>query len=205
MTFLRLSILYIFICKISFGQSISIQPQLLPLNCSSPGLERPAYIMLHYVSQAVVNPSDPYSLPAILAIFKKYSVSAHYLIDREGQIFQLVAENRKAHHAGKGMLPNQPHTRNAMNSQSIGIELMGIGTAAEMAQLGLRAYDQIDSLHRGFTEAQYQALDTLLDQLCERYQLPKNRQTIVGHDAYAPERRGDPGQLFRWDKLQLAE
>lgn len=161
--------------------------------------------MLHYVSRAVSHPHDPYSLPAILDIFKKYRVSAHYLIDRTGVVHALVAENRKAHHAGKGILPNQPHTLNAMNSQSIGIELMGIGTAAEMALLGVTDYSKIDSLHHGFTQAQYLALDSLLDELCVRYKLPKNKKTIVGHDAYAPDRRGDPGQLFRWEMLRLEE
>ena len=53
----------------------------------------------------------------------KHKVSCHYLINRNGEIIQIVAENRIAWHAGKskwGKLDN-------LNKKSIGIELVNKG------------------------------------------------------------------------------
>lgn len=181
-----------------------IKPQLLPSYCSAPRTGTVTHVMLHYISNALQKPTAPYELPAILDIFIKYKLSAHYLIGRDGTIYQLVPHNRAAFHAGKGRLPHPPHHENALNSRSIGIEIMAIGTAAEMALLGVKHYDAISETDKGFTEAQYVALNQLLNKL--EKELPdfkKSQQTVVGHDAYAPARRGDPGQLFEWEKLQL--
>jgi N-acetyl-anhydromuramyl-L-alanine amidase AmpD len=185
-------------------QAQEIKTQLLPPHCSAPRTGTVTHVMLHYISNALQKPEAPYELPAILDIFVKYKLSAHYLIGRDGTIYQLVPHNRTAFHAGKGRLPHPPHHDNALNSRSIGIEMMAIGTAAEMALLGVKHYDDIAETDKGFTEAQYMALNQLLDQL--EKELPdfkKNQHTVVGHDAYAPTRRGDPGELFDWEKLQL--
>lgn len=160
--------------------------------------------MLHYISNALLKPEAPYELAAIIDIFVKYKLSAHYLIDRDGNIYQLVPHNRVAFHAGKGRLVHAPHHENALNSRSIGIEMMAIGTASEMVLLGVKKYEWINEADKGFTEAQYEALKQLLDKI--EKELPdfqKSLKTVVGHDAYAPTRRGDPGQLFEWEKLQL--
>ncbi len=176
----------------------------LPLKCSATRTGTITHVMLHYISNALQKPESPYELDAIINIFEKYTLSAHYLIDREGNIYQLVPHNRVAFHAGKGRLPHPPHHENALNARSIGIEIMAIGTASEMALLGVRNYDALDATNIGFTEAQYIALNQLLEQL--EQELPdfkRSRKTVIGHDAYAPTRRGDPGQLFDWEKLQL--
>ena len=54
---------------------------------------------------------------------KKYKVSCHYLIDRKGQILQMVDENKVAWHAGKSRWKNQKN----LNKNSIGIELINKG------------------------------------------------------------------------------
>lgn len=185
-----------------YGQEIRQKP--LPPHCSATRSGTVTHVMLHYISNALVKPEAPYELPAIIDIFVKYKLSAHYLIARDGTIYQLVPHNRVAFHAGKGRLPHPPYHENTLNSRSIGIEIMAIGTEAEMALLGVKNYQAIQEHDKGFTEAQYEALNQLLGKL--EKELPdfkKNKHTVIGHDVYAPSRRGDPGQLFDWEKLQL--
>jgi len=160
--------------------------------------------MLHYTSNALENPTNPMDLDKVLSIFKRYKVSAHYLIDRDGRVYRLVSENRIAFHAGKGVLSHDSSTQNALNGQSIGIELMAVGTASEMQKLGVINYQLIPESAIGFTEAQYQSLKQLLIELAGRHpDFKPNCLQVVGHDAYAPARRGDPGLLFDWQKLDL--
>lgn len=140
----------------------------------------------------------------VFSIFKRYKVSAHYLIDRDGTIYSLVAENRIAYHAGKGVLAYDSTTLNLMNGQSIGIELMAVGTASEMQKLGVINYQLIPGNAIGFTAAQYESLKCLLLELSARHPaLQLNCEQVIGHDAYAPDRRGDPGLLFDWQKLEM--
>lgn len=83
--------------------------------------------------------------------------SAHYLIGREGEVWQLVEEKYEAWHAGHSMLDGRSHC----NKWTLGIELVGNNTS-------------------GFSKPQYQALTALLLVLENRYQFP--RKNIVGHD-----------------------
>ncbi|MBN1210102.1 MAG: N-acetylmuramoyl-L-alanine amidase, partial [Myxococcaceae bacterium] len=51
----------------------------------------------------------------------KSEVSAHYMIDRDGTIYQLVNDSKRAWHAGKGELHGVPTD---VNGRSIGIEIV---------------------------------------------------------------------------------
>ncbi len=188
------------------GEVLSITEKRLPDYCSAPRTKAVRYVMLHYTSNALQNPSHPMEVDKVLDIFKRYKVSAHYLIDRDGSIYSLVAENRIAFHAGKGVLKHDSSTQNVLNGQSIGIELMAVGTASEMQKLGVINYQLIPESAIGFTEAQYQSLKQLLTALAERHpEFECNKRQVIGHDSYAPDRRGDPGSLFDWQKLELAD
>ena len=81
--------------------------------------------------------------------------------------------------------------------------MMAIGTKEEMSSiLPVAHYDSIPQSHIGFTEAQYQSLDNLINDIVERYPAIKHdRVHIVGHDEYAPDRKSDPGSLFDWSKI----
>lgn len=59
-------------------------------------------------------------------------VSTHYIIDRQGQIYRLIPEERAAWHAGKGTWGQDERYTNRMNQYAIGIELLGMGTQEEM-------------------------------------------------------------------------
>jgi len=101
-------------------------------------------------------------------------VSAHFLIRRDGALFQFVPCHRRAWHAG---LSNW-RGRERCNDFSIGIELEGC--------------DELP-----FEEAQYQALTQLLSVLKRSYP----RADIAGHADIAPGRKTDPGPRFDWKRL----
>ena len=107
-------------------------------------------------------------------------VSAHYLVHENGQIVQLVAEDKRAWHAGKS------HWRGItdINSASIGIEIVNPGH-----EFGYRPFldEQIDSVVR------------LVSEIKDRHQI--TRGNIVGHSDIAPARKRDPGELFPWHRL----
>ncbi len=158
------------------------------------------YIMIHAISDAAANPRNPYDVTRIRSIFDEYGVEAHYLIDREGTIYQFVQDDRIARHAGAGTWNNEPRLTNAMNRYSIGIELMGVGTREEMKDvIGPLANTLVKSADRGYTEAQYLALDLLLHHLQALYQIPAEK--IISHQAYDPGRKWDPGELFDWTRI----
>jgi len=154
------------------------------------------------------NPKNPHVVEDVAQLLLRYGVSAHYIIDRNGVIYMSVPENFVAFHAGRGALEDFPHVENRLNHYSIGIELLGIGTFEEMSvivpTLTQEEYDQIPSIHIGFTDAQYTALNMLInDILLRNPSITPNRHHIIGHDEYATGRRTDPGELFDWSRLEL--
>ncbi len=110
-------------------------------------------------------------------------VSAHYLIDEAGEVTPLVAENRRAWHAGVSCWAGERD----VNSRSIGIELVNPGH-----YLG----------YRRFPEAQMRALEVLAGEIVARHPIPSHR--ILGHSDVAPARKADPGELFDWRRLAEA-
>ena len=190
-----------------FIPKTEVAPKLLSDKCSRVRSSNASisHVMLHFCSNAVQKPENPYNLKDILTIFETYKVSAHYIIDREGVIHHLVNENRAAHHAGKGTLSHEAHRHNDLNGRSIGIEMMAIGTQDEMSKfISTSSYAKINKKDIGFTEAQYKSLDRLLKDIESRHtDISHDRKHVVGHDEYAPSRRSDPGSLFDWKKIGL--
>ncbi|HEX9462085.1 MAG TPA: N-acetylmuramoyl-L-alanine amidase [Alphaproteobacteria bacterium] len=107
-------------------------------------------------------------------------VSAHYVIEEDGRVFQLVPEERRAWHAGIAYWRGHRD----INGRSIGIELVNPGH-----EFGYRA----------FPKAQMTALEALARAIVKRRQIPA--RNVVGHADVAPERKEDPGELFDWERL----
>jgi N-acetylmuramoyl-L-alanine amidase len=107
-------------------------------------------------------------------------VSAHYLIDEDGSISRLVAEERRAWHAGLSCWAG----RRDINGASIGIELVNPGH-----EWG----------YRPFPEAQMAALETLARGILARHPIPARH--VLAHSDVAPQRKTDPGELFDWRRL----
>ena len=107
----------------------------------------------------------------------KSEVSAHYMVDRDGKIYQLVNDQKRAWHAGKGELHGVPTD---VNGRSIGIEIVNDGSGKTP-----------------FTDAQYKSLTQLVGYLKQEYKVPMNN--ILGHkDVAVPKgRKGDPAEQLR--------
>ncbi|HEV2562965.1 MAG TPA: N-acetylmuramoyl-L-alanine amidase [Rhizomicrobium sp.] len=107
-------------------------------------------------------------------------VSAHYTIDRDGEIYAHVPEARRAWHAGVSYWAGM---RN-VNACSIGIELVNPGH-----EFG----------YEPFAEPQMAALIDLASGILKRHPIPPHR--VLGHSDVAPARKQDPGELFSWAQL----
>ncbi|WP_127105864.1 N-acetylmuramoyl-L-alanine amidase [Pararhodobacter zhoushanensis] len=103
-------------------------------------------------------------------------VSAHYLIGRDGQLWQLVDEPLRAWHAGAGAWQG----RVDVNSRSIGIELDNDGQTPFSAPLMAR-------------------LEALLSGILARWSIPPSG--VIAHSDMAPARKIDPGPRFDWQRL----
>lgn len=107
-------------------------------------------------------------------------VSAHYVVEENGQVYQLVEEAKRAWHAGVSYWQGK---RN-LNGNSIGIELVNPG----------HEYG-----YREFTKAQYDSVIELCAGIKKKYKIEDIN--IIGHSDIAPERKQDPGELFDWELL----
>jgi AmpD protein len=105
-------------------------------------------------------------------------VSAHFLIERDGQVIQFVSCLARAWHAGVSCFDG----REGCNDFSLGIELEGTDTLA-------------------YTAAQYLALVALTQQLQAAWPAI-TVERICGHSDIAPGRKTDPGPAFDWARYR---
>jgi len=110
-------------------------------------------------------------------------VSAHYVIGEDGVLTSLVAEDRRAWHAGAAFWRGETD----INGRSIGVELVNPGH-----EFGYRDYP----------ERQMRALEDLAHDILSRHPIPA--RNIVGHSDVAPARKQDPGERFDWRRLASA-
>lgn len=137
------------------------------------GTQRPDLIVLHYTGMA-----DGASARARLCD-PSSEVSAHWLILEDGTAEALVAEDRRAWHAGAGSWRG----REDVNSHSIGIEIANPGD-------------------RPFAAAQMTVLEDLLRGVMARWGI--GPAGVIAHSDMAPGRKIDPGPRFDWRRLGLA-
>ncbi|NMH71813.1 N-acetylmuramoyl-L-alanine amidase [Bacillus sp. RO2] len=183
--------------------NLEMEEWLLPKKNSRVRGAPITHVMLHFTNNALRSPEDPYNMEEVYALFEEYEVSAHYMIDRDGEIYFMVPEERAAFHAGKGHLLNYQEYESGLNDYSIGIELLAIGTKEEMLSImPADVYDSISPSDIGYTDAQYASLKILLEDILKRNPLIQNdREHIIGHHEYAPVRKSDPGELFNWSRI----
>jgi len=124
-------------------------------------------------------------------IFEVYGVSSHYLIARDGTIYQLVPDEQVAFHAGDSKMP-EPDGREGVNKFSIGIELIATHPDDDPTVFSGQV--------AAYTSPQMDSLVELCAVLNRQYRIPI--RNIVGHDAIAPGRKKDPGRLFDWDSFK---
>lgn len=104
-------------------------------------------------------------------------VSAHFFVRRDGEVVQFVSTEARAWHAGVSHFAG----RERCNDFSLGIELEGTDVLP-------------------YTDAQYDALESLTAALRARYPLVH----AMGHEHIAPGRKTDPGPAFDWQRFGTA-
>lgn len=134
----------------------------------------PNMIILHYTGMrdakvALDRLCDPAS-----------EVSAHYVVEENGDVHQLVDEDKRAWHAGKSYWGGLTD----INSASLGIEIVNTGH-----EFG----------YKEFSGKQINALRKLLKTLVVKYAIDADK--ILAHSDIAPERKIDPGEKFPWEVL----
>ena len=100
-------------------------------------------------------------------------VSAHLIVDKDGQAYQLVPFNIAAMHAGESWYEGVKWC----NAFSIGIENVGTG--------------------KTWPDAQIEANRAIIEALFDAYPI----EDVVGHEDVAPGRKPDPGPRYPWDKV----
>ncbi|KGQ69885.1 N-acetyl-anhydromuranmyl-L-alanine amidase [Chelonobacter oris] len=162
------------------------------LRCSPHFDQRPdpfdiSLLVIHYISlppeqfggdfidRFFLGTLDPNEHPYFAEI-QPLRVSAHCLINRQGEITQYVAFHDRAWHAGLSCFQG----REKCNDFAIGIELEG-------------------SDNQPFTDGQYRTLRHLSRLLMRAYPAI-NPQRIVGHCDISPGRKIDPGKFFDWER-----
>lgn len=133
-------------------------------------LRKPNYVIIHHTAQ---NSTDhtlkTFTLP-------RTQVSSHYVIGRDGKVYQMLNDFYRGWHAGAGKWGNSSD----INSSSIGIELDNNG------------FEEFSSL-------QINSLMELLKVLKERHKIPD--ANFIGHSDIAPSRKVDPNPTFPWKLL----
>jgi len=113
-------------------------------------------------------------------------VSAHYMVEEDGRIFQLVDEGRRAWHAGVSEWQGETN----INSNSIGIEIVNGG----------HDHPNEDGSLPDFPDVQINAVIALSKDIMKRH----GNLTVLGHSDIAPARKIDPGENFPWQGLAAA-
>ncbi len=125
------------------------------------------------VPQLFDNTLDWHAHPYFTTI-QGLQVSAHFWIQRQGQLWQFVACDDRAWHAGQ----SSHKGRENCNDFTIGIELEGFEGDV-------------------FEDAQY---ETLIN-LCAALQIHYPIAFVTGHEHIAKGRKFDPGSGFNWQRL----
>jgi AmpD protein len=150
-----------------------------------PGV-RPELILIHSISL----PPGQYGTGQVQKLFtnqldweahdyfqsiRGLKVSAHFFVERGGQLWQFVSCNDRAWHAGESSFRGKDNC----NDYAIGIELEGLEGLV-------------------FEDFQYETLSSLSTALLEAYPACH----VAGHEHVAPGRKKDPGAGFDWAQLQ---
>ncbi|MCX8480665.1 MAG: N-acetylmuramoyl-L-alanine amidase, partial [Sediminibacterium sp.] len=134
------------------------------------GIRKPNFVIIHHTAQNTCEQT----LKTFTNV--KTLVSAHYVICKDGTIYNMLHDYLRAQHAGL----SQWGQLTDINSASIGIELDNDG------------YTPFDTL-------QINSLIKLLRYLKKKYSIPT--PNFIGHGDIAPSRKNDPNIFFPWKSL----
>ena len=133
------------------------------------GIRRANFVIIHHTAQ------DSTAQTLLTFTTPRTQVSAHYVVGRDGKIYQMVNDYLRAQHAGESRWGNSTD----LNSSSLGIELDNNGSEP-------------------YSDEQVDNLCILLATLKKKYGIPT--ANFIGHADIAPTRKPDPSN-FPWEKL----
>lgn len=164
--------------------------------------QRIRFVILHYTAgnwqQSLQALTEPTTRPVSSHYLIPQSQDASYPVGEPLKIYQLVAEQDRAWHAGTSRWQD----RQNLNDQSIGIELVNEarcdimpGEHSSVPALALPLCITPD-----FDPAQLLLLADLLQDILNRYpEITPDR--VLAHSDIAPEQKQDPGPRFPWQWL----
>jgi len=164
----------------------------------------PDTVIIHYTAA-------PSAQSAIRTLTNpRVKASAHLLIQRDGNVKQMVPFNVVAWHAGQSSYKG----RTGFNQYSIGIELdnagpltksgdsfrdvYGVEYAANQAVEGVHRNQTQPKFWHAYSDIQIEKTMEVLELLIDTY----NVKFILGHEEIAPNRKTDPGPAFPLDKIR---
>lgn len=132
-----------------------VRPWYEPVDC----------IVLHATAQQTLSDT-------INRFLNRHSrVSAHFVVDRDGRVIQMVPVEKRAWHAGAASL----YGTHSVNNYSIGIEMVNLNNGVDP-----------------FTDAQYIAVAQLIRHIRLCYTIPDARIVSHAQIALPPGRKSDP-------------
>jgi N-acetylmuramoyl-L-alanine amidase len=155
-------------------EALGVRDRPSPNHDERPADEPVDILVLHYTGMqsgaaAIERLCDPAS-----------RVSSHYVVEEDGTVWRLVAEERRAWHAGISFWRGH----HGLNGRSVGVEIVNPGH-----EWG----------YRPFPSVQMAAVRDLCAGILARHPIPA--RNVVAHSDIAPDRKQDPGELFDWPGL----
>jgi len=179
--------------------------KLIP-SCNIRPINNPLAIILHGTRGPLTG--------AITTFQKLNSTSAHYIIDRDGTVIQLVPESLSAYHvscsgarsiclASCPICDDQDGKFIEPATQSIGIELVNAGTVTNPATFDGPLYEDFNMSFGyrywdDYPQAQVKSLILLVNDIRERWDIPLDM--VMGH--FRINTNTDPGPALNlfWDR-----
>ena len=186
---------------VSHPDPTGLEVRLYPSpNCNPRGGVNIDRLVIHYTAgnlDSALNVLTKSPNPCGYDESKDCRVSAHYVIDRDGKIYQLVGEDYVAWHAGcratdpDCLIPG-------MNQRSIGIELVNWGFLCPG-----KGYPCVHLKGKDwevYPDEQIQALVKLSADILRRNPgIKPDRSHILGHEEVYLQ-KSDPGPAFPWER-----
>ena len=136
-------------------------------------IRKPNFVILHHTGQNSVEQT------LFTFSINRTQTSAHYVVGRDGTVYQMLNDYVRAWHAGSSKWGNITD----VNSCSLGVEIDNNG-------------------NEPFSDLQITALIKLLGYLKSQYTIPQSN--FIAHLDIAPGRKIDPSRFFPWKRLAAA-
>ncbi len=167
-------------------------------SCNLVSANQPEVVVLHYTAGSLNGAIHRFLAPG--------EASAHYIIDRDGTIYQMVPERYGAYHvncynrrsyclAGCPVCSDPAGRLSEPYRRSIGVELVNLGPVDETRFAGALYEDYQMAFGFRYWEdyppEQLAALQRLVAGICARWNIPLDAAHIIGHSRI--NHKADPG------------